>query len=86
MNPAGPEEKRHSRKYVIYFSIGAVLLLVMALLWAVDPSLDYILFGAALFFSSLVFGPGRERRQANVSLSIKMPAAAPHLRMTCVLF
>lgn len=55
MSPAAPEGKKPSTRHVVYFSIAAFLLLIVALTWSVDPSLDYILLGAAAFFLFLGF-------------------------------
>lgn len=53
--PPSPENKNQSRKSTVFYSIGIILLFAMALLWSLDTSLVYILFGLASFFLFLGF-------------------------------
>jgi Tfp pilus assembly protein PilF len=54
MNQTESESKRQ-KKYKAYFVVGIILLVVMALGWAIDPSLNYIFLGCAVFFLFLGF-------------------------------
>jgi tetratricopeptide (TPR) repeat protein len=55
MNAASPDEKQKAKRSGIYFVLAALLLLAMASVWALDTSIIYILFGAAVFFLFLGF-------------------------------
>ena len=64
MNTASPDEKQRNKGPGIYFALAAICLLAMALVWALDTSIIYILFGAAVFFLFLGFW-NRPRQSAD---------------------